>query len=485
MEDLSPLAALRLIGPKVPIALKSVLYHSLWLTPNSSKWDLRTRLAVDILRSFMGGKPTPISKQQRLFQIEPGIKGPMWISKCTLPPPPESVLDLLTAAIDSMKTGSENYTLPPRLPVEVEWTGHRANARSDQPRPDLPEAQHYQKLMSEVTSDVTVLYLHGGAYFLGDPAMHRPSTLKLARLTGGRCLSVRYRLAPQNPFPAALLDAFTAYLSLLYPPPSSFHPSVPASKIVFAGDSAGAGLCFALLQLLLQINRTASTSQPLPFHNTDLALPIPLPAGVASISPWLDLTQSMPSIAHNAQYDYLPTPLSAEARASFPHDDVWPTDPPRGDLYCDASMLCHPLVSPLAASDWTGACPVWLGVGEEMLADESKITASRMVNQGVTVQFDMWEAMPHCFGLLLERLGVPASDKCFERWSEFCRAVVGDQQEVETRGRWYVAKSNREVEVKVEDLAPVHDEEVERRMREAREARWKGEEGEAKMMPRL
>ena len=71
--------------------------------------------------------------------------------------------------------------------------------------------------MKECKSPVTVLYFHGGAYYLLDPSTHRPTTKKLAKLTGGRCYSVRYRLAPQNPFPAALLDALVSYLTLLYP----------------------------------------------------------------------------------------------------------------------------------------------------------------------------------------------------------------------------------------------------------------------------
>ena len=486
MEQITPLAALRVFAPKIPLVVKSAFYHSLWLSPTSTKWDLRTELTIQIVRSFMGSsKPTPISKQQRLFK-DPGIKGAIWISKVTLPPPQDALLDLLTTAIDASKTGPAQYDIPSLAPVEAEWTGYRAKAHSGQPRPDLSEAQHYAKLMSEVTSDVIMLYFHGGAYYLGDPSSHRATTSKLARLTGGRCFSVRYRLAPQHAFPAALLDALTAYLSLLYPPPDSLHAPVPASKIVFAGDSAGGGLCLALLQLLLQINRTSSTSQPLRFHNTDITLPLPIPAGVAVVSPWIDLTRSLPSITTNAQYDYLPPPLTSSAIARFPADDIWPTTPPRGDLYCNTSMLCHPLVSPLAAKDWKGACPVWMGVGEEMLVDECKVAATKIVKQGIPVQWDMWEAMPHCFALLFDSSGLPASVKCYERWAGFCKQVTGNAEgKLVSKGTWYEAKTNKETEMDIEALAPLREEEVEERMRAAMEARMEGTEGEAKLMPRL
>lgn len=466
MEDLKPLTVFRLLAPKVPLVIKSALCHSLWLSPTSTKWDLKTQLTIEILRSFLGSsKPLPISKQQRLFR-DPGIKGPIHVSKADLPAPPDSILELLFTAIDALKTGSEQYAVPSSAPVEGEWTGHRAHAHADQLRPDLSEAQHYQKLMSEITSHITILYLHGGAYYLGDPSGHRAFTAKLARMTGGRCFSVRYRLSPQHAFPAALLDALTAYLSLLYPPPGSLHEAIPASRIVFAGDSAGGGLCLALLQLLLQINRTMSTSRSLHFHDTEITLPLPIPAGLAVISPWIDLTRSLPSITSNAQYDYLPPPLTSTAIARFPSDDVWPTEPPRGDLYCDTSMLCHPLVSPMAAMTWEGACPIWMGMGEEMLVDECKVTAARMAKQGIPVQWDMWEAMPHCFALMFERFGLPASVKCFEKWAGFCKMVTADVEDlvVVTKGTWYEAKTLRERDMEVEALAPLEDEEIWKRM---------------------
>ena len=486
MDQSSPLAAARMVLPRLPFFLKSAVYHSLWLSPTSTKWDLRTELTVTFLRSLMSGsKPTPISKQQRLTLRDPGIKGTMWISKVALPAPPdeEDILSLLTAAIDALKdSGSEQYTIPSVAPVEAEWTGYRRGVPADRPRPDLSEAQHYEELMSEVTSKVTILYLHGGALFLCSPATHRPTTSKLAELTGGRCLSVRYRLSPQVAFPAALLDVLVAYLSLLYPPPGSLHAPVPASKIIVAGDSAGGTLSLALLQLLLQINRTSAPSQSIKFHDSIVSLPLPIPAGIAVSSPWCDLCRSLPSIIANAQYDYLPPPLTTSAIASFPADEIWPTDPPRGDIYCETSMMCHPLTSPLAASDWRGACPVWLGVGEEMLADEGAAVASKMAKQGVKVRWEMYESMPHCFELVL--LTLKATQIFYDNWATFCTTTTA-KEKIDTEGVLYEAKTCKMRKIKVEDLSPLTEEEILQGMKAAQEARREGTEGEAKMMPRL
>ena len=486
MDQLSPLAAARMFLPRLPSFLKSAVYHSLWLSPTSTKWDLRTELTVSVLRSLMSGsKPTPISKQQRFTLRDPGIKGRMWISKVALPAPPdeEDILSLLTSAIDALKdSGSEQYTIPSVAPVEAEWTGYRRGVPADRPRPDLSEAQHYEKLMAEVTSEMTILYLHGGAMFLCSPATHRPFTSKLAKLTGGRCLSVRYRLSPQVAFPAALLDVLIAYLSLIYPPPGSLHAPVPASKIIVAGDSAGGNLSLALLQLLLQINRTSTPSQSIKFHDSIISLPLPVPAGLAVSSPWCDLCRSLPSITANAQYDYLPPPLTTSAIARFPADELWPTNPPRGDIYCETSMMCHALTSPLAASDWRGACPVWFGVGEEMLADEGAAVASKMTKQGVKVRWEMYESMPHCFALL--PISLRAAEIFYESWVAFCKTATA-KKEVDTKAVLYQAKTCKEREIKIGDLSPLTEEEILRKMRAAQAARREGTEGDSKLMPRL
>ena len=69
---------------------------------------------------------------------------------------------------------------------------------------------------------------------------------------------------------------------LTTPPPGAVHKAVPPSKLVFAGDSAGASLCLTALTVL-----------------RDLGLP--QPAGAVLISPWVDLTHSFPSVMKNTE----------------------------------------------------------------------------------------------------------------------------------------------------------------------------------------
>jgi len=69
-------------------------------------------------------------------------------------------------------------------------------------------------------------------------------------------------------------------LYLTRPPPGALHKAVQPEKIVIAGDSAGAGLCVALLTVLRDLDMTQ-------------------PAGAVLISPWVDLTHSFPSVMSN------------------------------------------------------------------------------------------------------------------------------------------------------------------------------------------
>jgi hypothetical protein len=273
---------LKFLVPKIPSLANTTLWHTLGLTETSNQWDLRTALTVQVLRSVMSGgsEPTPVGKVQASTLKEPGIKGNIWVAKATISAPKEDqegIREAVFHAIDEMAEGDVEYTRPGLVDTEVEWTGFRHDAGKKESMPDISEAEKYQRLMAEPTrtSETTILYFHGGAYYLCDPSTHRAITSRLAKESNGRVCSVRYRLAPQAAFPSQLLDALMVYLSLIYPPPGSLHSAVPASNIVLAGDSAGGNLVFALLQLLLQLHRSSpNNSTPhLLFHGSLVAVP--------------------------------------------------------------------------------------------------------------------------------------------------------------------------------------------------------------------
>ncbi|PNS15894.1 hypothetical protein CAC42_8000 [Sphaceloma murrayae] len=489
MEDTSYATLAKFLLPKVPTILRAAAAHSLYLSPTSTKWDLQTTLQVTVLRSMMiTDTPSPIGKTQALTLKDPGAKGKLWTAPASIPSPKDDgTREAIFKAIADLGDGNETYTRPENAELPVEWTGFRSEAKTanDTMPEGLTPKERYERLMADPnrTSDTTILYFHGGAYYLCGFTTHRVPISRLAKACNGRALAVQYRLAPQAAFPSQLIDALNSYLYLLYPPPGSLHDPVPASSIVFAGDSAGGNLSLALLQLLLQLHRSnpVPTKPPTVRYN-GVDVQVPLPAGVSGLSAWLDIARSSPSLIDNAKYDYLPAPKADDAKVAFPKDDIWPTDPPRGDVFCDLSLLDHPLVSPLVAKDWSGSPPLWLMAGDEMLYDEDAVVAVRAKEQGVTVQWEHYEAMPHVFSMLLPHL--KTSTACYKNWGLFAKGCV--EGGVTGKSVKVLAKSGREEQA---DLvtgkeAPFGWEEAVGNVRRAKERRLMGWDKEGKGMPK-
>ena len=113
------------------------------------------------------------------------------------------------------------------------------------------------------------------------------------RSAGGRTapvISVDYRLAPENPYPAAVDDALAAYEALL-------DNGIAPSDIAFAGESAGGGLAVAAL-----VNARD--------HGT------PRPAAAFVMSPYADLTLAGTTMQTKREVDVLMSPEALQPRVS-------------------------------------------------------------------------------------------------------------------------------------------------------------------------
>ena len=291
--------------------------------------------------------------------------------------------------------------------------------------------------------------------------MARPTIGKLVTLTSARSFAVQYRLAPQNPFPAALLNVFIAYLSLLRPAEGSYHDAVPASSIVLSGDSSGLNLCLALVQLLLKVRESERT---LRIHGRKVCPG--MPAGVAGLSGYLDLTFGLPSDQTNSESDVL---LLSDPyrRLDRPLEPCWPADPPRGDIYCEISALCHPLTSPVNALSWVGAPPMWLACGQERMADASKAVAQQAARHGVIVQFEEYDAMPHIWPLTMPKL--PQARMVIDKWASVCLQLRnGGFESSATR---ITAEGREMIPLDVKNLLPLSQDQVRGLTREQRARR--------------
>jgi acetyl esterase len=99
-----------------------------------------------------------------------------------------------------------------------------------------------------------LVHFHGGGFALGSIASSAPLCRVLAHQAGVRVLSVEYRLAPENPFPAGLADAASALHHVL-----GHREDYRATTVAAGGDSAGANLALtAAHQLARRGEETAA-----------------------------------------------------------------------------------------------------------------------------------------------------------------------------------------------------------------------------------
>ena len=118
------------------------------------------------IRVYMSTVIGSVTDRQIAWGDDPGVKGPAWVSRCALPPPPEAdALDLVLAAIDTLNDGYGVYVRPDSTALETQWTGHRADVDEEAPEPSISEKEKYGALMKETINPVTIFYIYGGAFW--------------------------------------------------------------------------------------------------------------------------------------------------------------------------------------------------------------------------------------------------------------------------------------------------------------------------------
>jgi hypothetical protein len=110
----------------------------------------------------------PISGQQESFLEDTPAKGPLWVSRMTVPAPApggeeHSIVQAVREAIAALGDGSETYDVPECVDVAAEWVGPRAGVDRKAPEPEMGEREKYRMLMREVRNDTVLMYAHGGA----------------------------------------------------------------------------------------------------------------------------------------------------------------------------------------------------------------------------------------------------------------------------------------------------------------------------------
>ncbi len=223
-----------------------------------------------------------------------------------------------------------------------------------------------------------ILYLHGGGYYFGSPKTYRALTFALAQECKADVFSLHYRMAPKHPFPAAVDDAFAAYLWLL-------DQGHDAGRIVLAGDSAGGGLGLALMLSIRD-------------HG------LPKPAGAILYSPWTDLAVTGASISSNEKSDAMFRRIHIEEGAK---------------KYLAGADPTAPLASPLYA-DFKDQPPILIFTSDsEILFSDSTRLHDRLKDDGVSTELIIEEGLAHIWPAFIGRL--PEAAVSLSQSADFAR----------------------------------------------------------------
>ena len=226
-------------------------------------------------------------------------------------------------------------------------------------------------------TDKLIVYIHGGGYCFGSSlTSHRMGLTTMCKITNVVCHSIDYRLAPEHPYPAALDDAVASWRDIV--------EKNPDCEIVLAGDSAGGGLCLALMMYLRDNGER-------------------LPDSAVLFSPWTDLNCESETYTSKAKADPM-----------FIH---YMTKDCAGYYVPESIDRNHPYVSP-AYGDFNGLPRTLVMTGEnEILLDDSRVLGEKASKSGVDIEIDIWPTMFHDWWLFGNF--IPETKQCLKKMAEW------------------------------------------------------------------
>ena len=286
------------------------------------------------------------------------------------------------------------------MPHDKEGEAHDYEAerrRNDRKPPRLPRGVFLEEfdLNGHIAERITkkgndkglLFYIHGGGFTTGSAKERRMFTYYAVDHFGYDCISVNYRLAPENRWPAQIEDCLLAYENVLK---KGYDPKT----IVFAGESAGGT---AILSLALLAKRRG----------------LPLPKAILAFSPCTDQYRDLPSHRKNIKTDYMLK--DAVARGIF---DVLLEEGK------DREALKDPLLSPYYGN-YEGMPPIFLSVSDsEVLCDDTLVLYDKLKRQGHHVQLNIEHGLCHAYQIMPY---MPEARKTLEKAFAFADKILMEE----------------------------------------------------------
>lgn len=202
-----------------------------------------------------------------------------------------------------------------------------------------------------------IVWLHGGGFVMGDLETEHPWAVRVANGSGAVVISVGYRRAPEDRFPAALDDAFAV---LEWTAAHREALGVDPNRIAVGGHAAGAGLAAAVA-----LRARDQHGPPIRYQLLN--------------QPELDDRQETWSAQH-----FTDTPFMTRDKISA----SW-----RHYLGSEAAT---PYAAPARASDLSGLPPAYIGTAEfDPNRDEAIEYGLRLLQARVPVELHQWPGTFH------------------------------------------------------------------------------------------
>jgi acetyl esterase len=206
-----------------------------------------------------------------------------------------------------------------------------------------------------------LVYFHGGGWVFGDLDSHDPGCRELCNLARCAVVSVDYRLAPENRFPAAVEDAVSA---IRYVAQHAADLGIDGARLAAGGDSAGGNLTAVAALTFRDQGGPQLKLQVLIYPVTDFSMDAP----------------SYTRIANGFT-------LTKDRMSYF-----------RGLYLRGSEDAADWRASPLKAKDLTRLpSTLLIAAGHDPLVDEGKAYADRLAAAGVPVTYSCYDGMVHGF----------------------------------------------------------------------------------------
>jgi acetyl esterase len=206
-----------------------------------------------------------------------------------------------------------------------------------------------------------LMYYHGGGYVLGDLESHDAVCRSLANQAGCIVVSVDYRLAPENKFPAAVEDCYAA---TKWVAENAEKLGGDANRLAIGGDSAGGNLAAVVAQMARDLNAPKIIFQLL-------------------IYPVTDSVEVQPSRITNGEGYFLTKELMDWFEAQYADETTDRRDPKYSPIYAESLANLPPALVITAEFD--------------PLVDEGEIYAKKLQEAGTPVTLTRYDGMIHGF----------------------------------------------------------------------------------------